>query len=53
MNQRQQKKRPEMQQQRHNSTLSSMTQDVKLHIQARYPLIYLVSWEEERVVEEI
>ena len=42
-----------MQQQRHNSTLSSMTQDVKLHIQARYPLIYLVSWEEERVVDEI
>ncbi|PID57501.1 ATPase [candidate division KSB3 bacterium] len=30
-----------------------MTQDVKLHIQAHYPLIYLVSWEEERIVAEI
>ncbi len=35
------------------STLSEITQDVKLHIQARYPLIYVVSWEEERVIAEI
>lgn len=35
------------------NTLSDITQDVKLHIQARYPLIYLVSWEEERVIAEI
>jgi SpoVK/Ycf46/Vps4 family AAA+-type ATPase len=30
-----------------------MTQDLKLHIQARYPIIYLVSWEEERIITEI
>ncbi len=35
------------------SSLSEMTQEVKLHIQARYPLIYLVSWEEDRVIHEI
>ncbi len=36
-----------------SSSLSSITQEIKLHIQARYPLIYLVSWEEDRVIEEI
>ncbi len=35
------------------SSLSSITQEVKLHIQARYPLIYLVTWEEERVIDDI
>ena len=35
------------------SSLSSMTKEVKLHIQARYPIIYIVSWEEERVIDEI
>ena len=35
------------------SLLSSITQEVKLHIQARYPLIYLVTWEEKRVIEDI
>lgn len=35
------------------SLLSLITQEVKLHIQARYPLIYLVSWEEDRVVADI
>ncbi|PIE33295.1 ATPase [candidate division KSB3 bacterium] len=30
-----------------------MTQDLKLHIQARYPIVYLVSWEEERIITEI
>ena len=35
------------------TSLSEMTQEVKLHIQARYPLIYLVSWEEDRVIQEI
>ncbi len=35
------------------SLLSSITQEVKLHIQARYPLIYLVSWEEERVIADM
>lgn len=35
------------------SSLSSITQEVKLHIQARYPIIYLVSWEEDRVIADI
>ena len=38
---------------KHTLSLSAMTQEVKLHIQARYSLIYLVSWEEERVIAEI
>lgn len=33
--------------------ISAMLQDVQLHIQARYPMIYLVSWEEERVISDI
>ncbi len=44
---------PIMQQIYHTSSLSLMTQDVKLHIQARYPIIYLVSWEEARIIAEI
>jgi SpoVK/Ycf46/Vps4 family AAA+-type ATPase len=35
------------------SSLSAIAQEIKLHIQARYPLIYLVSWEEDRVIAEI
>lgn len=42
-----------MQQPQRASSVTTVTQDVKIHIQARYPLIYLVSWEEERVIEEI
>jgi SpoVK/Ycf46/Vps4 family AAA+-type ATPase len=30
-----------------------MLKELELHIQARYPLIYLVSWEEDRVIREI
>lgn len=30
-----------------------MLEDLELYIQARYPLIYLVSWEEDRVIREI
>jgi ATP-dependent 26S proteasome regulatory subunit len=30
-----------------------MLKELELHIQARYPLIYLVSWEEDRVIQEI
>lgn len=29
---------------------SAIIQEIQLHIQARYPLIYIVSWEEERVI---
>jgi ATP-dependent 26S proteasome regulatory subunit len=36
-----------------SASLPAMTQDIKLHIQARYPIIYLVSWEEERIIAEI
>ena len=32
---------------------SRMVQEITLHIQARYPLIYLVSWEESRVIEQV
>jgi ATP-dependent 26S proteasome regulatory subunit len=35
------------------SALSPITQEIKLHIQARYPLIYVVSWEEDRIIAEI
>ena len=42
-----------MQQVPQTSSLSAITQEIKLHIQARYPLIYLVSWEEDRVIAEI
>ena len=35
------------------SSLSPIMQDIKLHIQARYPLLYIVSWEEDRVIAEI
>lgn len=28
-----------------------MTQEIEIYIQARYPLIYLISWEEERVLK--
>ncbi len=37
----------------HTSRLSSLSQDVKLHIQARYPLLYLITWEEERAIADI
>lgn len=30
-----------------------MTQDIDIYIQARYPLIYLVSWEEDRILKTL
>ena len=28
-----------------------MTQELEIYIQARYPLIYVVSWEEDRILK--
>jgi SpoVK/Ycf46/Vps4 family AAA+-type ATPase len=47
------KKRTSPLKEERTSPQSVMMQEIKLHIQARYPLIYLVSWEEDRVIAEI
>lgn len=36
-----------------SSSVSSVMQEIALHIQAGYPLLYLVSWEEERMLQAI
>ncbi|MBL7959381.1 ATPase, partial [bacterium] len=30
-----------------------MTQEIEIYIQARYPVIYLVSWEEDRILKTL
>jgi SpoVK/Ycf46/Vps4 family AAA+-type ATPase len=42
-----------MQYSQNGSTLSALTQEIKVHIQARYPVLYLVTYEEERVIAQI
>jgi hypothetical protein len=38
----------------HNpAELSPIAQDVASHVRARFPILYLVSWEEERVLREL
>ncbi len=36
-----------------SSSVSAVMQEIALHIQAGYPLLYLVSWEEERVLHAL